>query len=501
MRKMVSLFVAGTLIGLAHEVLAIPDAKKSPPKTAETKKSLDATSKKAIKKLREVSFEQTLIEAYKRSPEWAVAIAHKKVADEGLAQAYSRLYPSINGQISFSGSRGDQRVHPAAGPSETEPSSDGSSVSVALNQNLFDGFATTNGILAAEHSILAARSELIDTEQKFFRGVLMAYLGVWEARQRLEIAKKLEENLAYDLRAAQKKFDVGTGTRPEVAAAEAQHADALYRRTAAQAALETALAQFEAVARIKPPEGQIVLPPFPKELPTSEEELKRLAQRWSPALQTARERALVARFSESKERGALLPHVDLSLSAAKSIEKNIDRLDPSRADTNRDTDSTMYRANVTVSVPILANESQRGTTYSASRRANQEALAAELAYQKASLDIMAECIHIWTSFRAAQAQLQQSELFIRSAEIAVEGARQSAQQGLKSQTDVLFFEGKLLESRNSAVEAQKSFILMAYRMLELVGKLTASGLRLAVPQYCVEQNEEFARAPIPFVLE
>ncbi|MDR2412448.1 MAG: TolC family protein [Holosporales bacterium] len=497
-KEVVSLLVAGILTSFASEISAMLEAKESPsPETAEL------AQKRAVKRPQEVSFEQTLIEAYKRSPEWAAAIAHKKIADEGLAQAYSRLYPSINGQISFSNSRGNQRTRPSPfTSSETEPSSYGNNVSIALNQNLFDGFATTNSILAAEHSILAARSELVDTEQKFFRAVLMVYLGVWEARQRLEIAKKLEENLAYDLRAAQKKFDVGTGTRPEVAAAEAQHADALYRRTAAQAALETALAQFEAIARIKPPEGQIDLPPFPKELPTSEEELKRLAQRWSPVLQAAREKALVARFSESRERGALLPHVDLNLSAAKSIDRAINRLDPnSNTDNmNRDTDSTTYRASVTVSVPILANESQRGTTYSASRRAGQEALAAELAYQKMSLDIMAECIHIWTGFRAAQAQLRQSELSMKSAETAVEGARQSAQQGLKSQTDVLFFEGKLLESRNSAVEAQKSYILMAYRMLELVGRLTALGLRLAVPRYCVEQNEEFARAPIPFVL-
>ncbi|MDR0406826.1 MAG: TolC family protein [Holosporales bacterium] len=451
-----------------------------------------------------VTLKQTLIEAYKRSPEWAASIARKKVADESLAQSYSRWQPSVTARYNVSGSREERKNHPLPEGSPTSknlPNVYNNGLSVTLNQNLFDGFSTINGIAAAEHNVFAARSELVTAEQQFFQRVIAAYLAVWEMRQRVEIAKKLVSNLASDLHAAEKKFEVGTGTRPEIAAAKAQLADAVYRHASAEAALEAALAQFEAVTRIKP-DAQITLPNIPENLPKSQEELIKLAQQFHPAIKGAQEKALAAHNSVSSTRGGLLPRVDVEVSASTSRREERDKLGRSMfgQTTDRDTDSKTYSGNLVVSVPLLANGSG-GNLYSASRRANQEALMAEMAYKKAMLDVIAECVRVWNSFKAAETQLQQSKAAVESAEVAANGARQAAKYGLKSQTDVLYYEGKLLDSRNNAVEIQKNYVSMAYTTLSLIGRLTVPGLHLQVASYNPEGNESRARLALPLVLK
>lgn len=493
-------------------MVSVPDAFSAETKGTAQKPPTPVKHTKAVEK--DVAFEKALMEAYRHNPEWKSAIAHKEMVNESLAQAVSRWQPTVTARYSLSGGKADSdRTYP---DEVTDPTSRSKltnrtttdnrtredNISATVGMNLFDGLATTNGISAAEHNVAAARLELVASEQQFLQRVIEAYLSVWETRQRLVIAKKMENNLTSDLRAAQRKFEVGTGTRIEVAAAEAQRADAVYRRTSAQAALEAAIARFEAATRTKPEEA-FSLPPLPKGLPESEEKFRRLAQMGNPGVHSALEKARASHDSVSVERGGLLPRVDVEFSVARSIGKQRDALKDNSTGglPNFDTDSLSYRGGLSVSVPIIASSSSGGNVYSASRRASRAALEAEMAYQKGVFDLMAECVRIWNSFLAAKAQLEQSAAAVRSAEIAVDGVRLAAEHGMRSQTEVLYAEGKLLDSRNNAVEAQKNHVLMAYAMLSLIGQLTAKGLGLNVARYDVEEGENAARYALPFVLE
>jgi TolC family type I secretion outer membrane protein len=455
--------------------------------------------------VRPTTLEQALVQAYMKSPEWAAAIANKKAKDEAaLGHAYSRWQPNITAQYGVTTERHDivNEAFPntrLAQTTENNAKTQRNNISVELQQNLFDGFSTTNSISAAERTVAAARAELTAEEQRFLQRVIAAYLAVWEAYQHLSIAKKQEANLASDLHAAEKKFDVGAGTRIEVAAAKAQHAEATYRCASAQATLEAALAQFEAVACLKSDE-HVTLPPIPKNLPKSLEELIRLAQRSYPELRSAQEKALATRDTVVSTRGGLLPRVDLRVSAYRNSTAARDRHHELVSSYNNDSESNGYSSSITVSVPLLANGSG-GNIYSASRRANQEALAAEMVLKKVMLDLKAECIRTWNNFKAAEAQLQQSKMAVESAEIAANGVRQAAKYGLKSQTDVLYYEGKLLDARNQAVKVRKDYVSMAYVLLALMGRLTASGLHLKVARYNPDENETRARWVPPFVME
>ncbi|MDR1910595.1 MAG: TolC family protein [Holosporales bacterium] len=449
-----------------------------------------------------ITLEQALIQAYLHSPELAAAIAGKKAKDEAaLGRAYSRWQPNITAQYTMTGDRHNETMEalslPAAGTSPIMRSQSRNAM-VKLQQNIFDGFSTTKNISAAEHSVAGARAELIAAEQQLFQRVIAAYLAVWEAHQHLDIARKQETNLASDLHAAEKKFEVGAGTRLEVAAARAQHADTTYRCAFAHANLEAALARFEATIRAKP-DNQISLPDIPKGLPTSLEELIQLAQRFCPELKSAQEKALAARDIVSSARGGLLPRVDLEMSAYKNLHASRDenRITPRR---NLDQESKGCSGTIVVSIPLLANGGE-GNLYSTSRRVSQEALAAEMSWKKVVLDLEAECVRTWNTFKAAEAQLQQSKMAVESAEIAADGVRQAAKYGLKSQTDVLYYEGKLLDARNQAVKIQKDYVAMACTLLALTGRLTSAGLHLKVTPYDVEGNEALARWNPPFVIE
>ncbi len=85
---------------------------------------------------------------------------------------------------------------------------------------LFDGFTTKNNVAAAKTQVLAARENLRNNEMNLLFSAAQAYMDVFLARQIVILRQKNLEFLDEQLRAAKARFDVGEGTRTDVAQAE-----------------------------------------------------------------------------------------------------------------------------------------------------------------------------------------------------------------------------------------------------------------------------------------
>src|SRR5688572_21650275 len=105
--------------------------------------------------------------AYVQNATLNSARAGLRATDEGVPQALAGRYPGISASANYgrdfaSGSKPDDSL----------------SLSLSIEQPIFDGFRTRNGIEAAETAVLAGRESLTGTEQDVLFSVVSAYMNL-----------------------------------------------------------------------------------------------------------------------------------------------------------------------------------------------------------------------------------------------------------------------------------------------------------------------------------
>ncbi|RWX60882.1 transporter, partial [Mesorhizobium sp. M4B.F.Ca.ET.089.01.1.1] len=170
-----------------------------------------------------------LAKAYQNNSQLNSARAGVRVTDEGVAIAKSGWRPTVtgSGSIDYSSSHlngTNQSVRLTTG-----------NFGVQIDQTLFDGFQTRNNVAAAEAQVRASVESLRNTEENILFNAASAYMDVIRDRQ---VAVLTEQNLQFlteQARAARSRFEVGEGTRTDVAQADASRSTAVAQLSAARA--------------------------------------------------------------------------------------------------------------------------------------------------------------------------------------------------------------------------------------------------------------------------
>ena len=166
-----------------------------------------------------------LTKAYQLNSTLNSSRAGARVTDETVPIAKSARRPFITGIGSVDHSAGTDHINTGQ-------------FGIELNQLLFDGFQTRNNIRAAEAQVRASFENVRNQEQNTLFDAASAYMDVIRDRQ---IAVLTERNLQFlieQARAARSRFEVGEGTRTDVAQADAS-------RSSAVALVATATAQAQ----------------------------------------------------------------------------------------------------------------------------------------------------------------------------------------------------------------------------------------------------------------
>jgi outer membrane protein len=132
-----------------------------------------------------------------------------------------------------------------------------------------------------------------------------------------------------------------------------------------------------------------------------------------------------------------------------------------------------------VTVPIY----QGGSEYSLIRQAKET-----LGQQRITLDttrdqVQANVTQSWGQLDAAKAQIQATQAQVNAAEIALNGVREEARVGQRTTLDVLNAQQELVNARVALVTAQHDRVVASYALLNAVGGLSVSGLRLKSTVY------------------
>ncbi|MCY4096854.1 MAG: TolC family protein, partial [Rhodospirillales bacterium] len=139
-----------------------------------------------------------------------VRIAAASVDEVGLGN-------SLTATGDFGASMTERTAELSDGSSQSEAKPVFTSARLSLSKRIFD-FGRIRGRVGVEESLLdAARYQLQVVEQQVLHDAVIAYLNVFRARARLELAIKGEELVQSDLKATQERFEVGDVTPTDVA--------------------------------------------------------------------------------------------------------------------------------------------------------------------------------------------------------------------------------------------------------------------------------------------
>ncbi|WP_036539989.1 TolC family protein, partial [Nitratireductor aquibiodomus] len=146
-----------------------------------------------------------LAKAYENNSTLNAERAGVRVTDEDVAIAKSGMRPRVQGTASLALTHNDG--------TDIRTGEFG----ISLTQPIFDGFQTRNNVQAAEASVRAANEALRNQELDTLFNAASAYMDVIRDRQIAALRAQNLEFLEEQVRSARSRFDVGEGTRTDVA--------------------------------------------------------------------------------------------------------------------------------------------------------------------------------------------------------------------------------------------------------------------------------------------
>jgi len=196
---------------------------------------------------------QILEEASQNRPDIAASQAEFNAAKAGLRAAnFLRLpYVSLAGSATLDPNSNSvtKYLDPAGGSATGSAESDlRYNATVALNWNVFDGFATDARIASARARVLRARSSLEQLQRNLAGEVQQTLLTYREANEGLLVAERALESAEESHKLIEQKYNVGSATILELINAQVQLQRAANDEVSARAAIKVAEA---AIARVR----------------------------------------------------------------------------------------------------------------------------------------------------------------------------------------------------------------------------------------------------------
>ena len=400
------------------------------------------------------SLSEVLAATYKFNPRLDADRARQRTTDEEVARANSGYRPTVLGTAELAYQRTETKP-PSPSDGEVHPKS----YSVTASQPIFRGFRTLNQVRLAEATIRAGRETLRITEQIVLLEAVTAYMDV----VRDQAIVRLRENnvivLTRELRATQDRFSVGEVTRTDVAQAEARRAAAVSQLDLARANLRTSRATFERLVGRPPGNLRDQRPPV-KLLPRTLPEAIAVSLREQPLVVNALYNEQAARHNVDFIWGELLPSVSLDATHTR-------RFDTSRTVDENEATTVVGRLNV----PFYP---AGGEVHARVRQAKHTHVQRLQQIEQARTEAQATTVSTWSSYVAAQAQLESDRAQVAATQTALAGVREEERVGQRTLLDVLNAEQEGLNAQVQLVSTQRNLVVTGYGVVQAIGRLNVA---------------------------
>ncbi|BDA84335.1 transporter [Aureimonas sp. SA4125] len=422
------------------------------------------------------SLNGALARAYRNNQSLNIARAQLRATDENVPQAKSGLRPIVTGDGSAVSSRSRTTFGDGI---ETQRDRAGQiGFGITISQTIFDGFQTPNNVRSAEATVKASQQNLSNTEQDTLFNAAAAYMDVLRDRQ---IAGLRRQNLAFlqeQVRAARARFDVGEGTRTDVAQAEAEQALATALLNSALAQVASSEATYLQIVGDAPRDLQPGKAPA-NLIPSSITQALAISQKEHPAILATLYAVDAAAFQVKSAEGRLLPTVSLSGSVDNTYslsDSSPDSLPGVDVLTQNQVSATV---GASLSIPIYS-----GGLISSQVRQFKEVLGQRQIEVDSQRDaVRAAVATTWAELQAARANVTGYNAQVRAARLALEGIIEERNVGQRTTLDVLNGQADLISGQILLVGAQRDEVVASYALASAIGRLSATRLRLGVATY------------------
>ena len=414
------------------------------------------------------TLQTVLASVYRNNPQLLGERARLREIDENYIQARAQGRASISaaGEVSAQAVRtpvsdGGFFGPPTGGWDEGIPSS----AQVSIIQPIYQGGRITALKRQAKAGIMAARAGLETAENNIFLSAANAYVDILRDEEAARIRRNNVRVLNRQLTAANDRFDVGEGTRTDIAQSESRLAAAEAGLAQADAELEVSRALFVRIVGRLPNQ----LAPAPDfALPQTLDEATRLGRENNPQLLTAYydERAGSAAIDVAKAAGR--PTISLQGTFAGSRDTILGI---------SETDQATIAAQL--SIPIFSG----GLNASRVRQAKNAKTRLAFATRDTERAVDQTITQVWARMDAARRIVETSQRQVAAAEVAFEGVTLEQQVGTRTQLDVLDAEQETLNARLTLINAERDFDASVFQLLSAIGVLDADGIDLPITTY------------------
>lgn len=435
-----------------------------------------------------------LAKAYKFNSQLNSARAGVRVTDENVAIAKSGYRPIIVARGTARYETNRTTSHGGVGSSQSNRTSgqriEVGTFGIELNQSLFDGFQTRNNVRNAEANVRSSRESLRNTEQNILLNAATAYMDVIRDRQ---IAALTQQNLAFldeQVRAARSRFDVGEGTRTDVAQAEAERANAIAVLNDAKARALRSAAVYRQVIGDDP--GKLsAAKAVVKSLPKSLDRAQAIAAEEHPAILASEHLIDAAGYAVKSTEGQLLPQLDASVglthtyNGADAGHNGIaTRTDPTGTWSSANQTSATIGAQLTI--PLY-----QGGRVAAQVRQSKE----ELGRTRINLDVNRDNVRqgvtsAWTMYNAAREGAQANRTVVEARRLALNGVIEERNVGQRTTLDVLNAQADVIQAQIDLASDEHDIVVNSYAIINAIGRLDAKSLGLNVAVYKPEEHYE-----------
>ncbi|MCP1222254.1 TolC family outer membrane protein [Acetobacter orientalis] len=415
------------------------------------------------------TLQEALSAAYLTNPTLQETRANLRAVDEQVPTALAGWRPTVTGNVGLSYYKGINSYggNNGAGGYVRPYDTPGYSAGVTINQPLYTGGRTTAATHQAVNKVMAARADLISAEQKVFKDVVNAYVGVIEDEQLLQLNINNERVLQQQLRATNERFRVGEITRTDVAQAESAYASAKATRQQSEGTLQTAQATYMQVIGMAPPPN--LVPPQPLVLPVhNAQSAAQLAVQNNPDV-------IKALFTESSQKdavsvamAAIMPKISATAAYQKTLNQSM----------SHQTNENKY-ATLNFEVPVY----QGGSEYAAVRQAKQQLQANHREVDVQRRAAAQDAASNWQKLISYQAAISSNRAAIHAGTIALDGVERQAIVGTSTTLEMLQQQATLLQAQVALVQSLSNLVTASYNVAAAIGRLTAADLKLSVPLY------------------
>jgi outer membrane protein len=283
------------------------------------------------------------------------------------------------------------------------------------------------------------------------------------------------EFLQQQVKAAKDRFAAGTGTRTDVASAEANLAAAQFQYYRAVSALNTAIAVYEQVIGHRPTSLGIARSVEPL-LPNTLGQALATGFASHPTIKVAEYTVDGADFAVKSAEGALLPTVTANAGVTRTLAAN-------------GTTATSGLVSARMSVPLWAGGGPTSRVRAAKETLSQRRIELDATREQVRQSVTSA----WGALDAARASIRSSDAAVAAQQLVVSGFMEQVAVGQATTIDLLDAQRQLLVAQVAQVVAQRDRVVGGYTVLAAIGLLSARYLSLPVQEYDPIDHYELVR--------